>query len=338
MDKIKVSVILPVYGVAQYIEKCTQSLLDQTLQEMEFIFVDDHGPDNSIELVQKMIENHPRKTQFVFLKPEHNMGAGMARNFAIPQAKGEYIAFVDSDDWILSTMFEELYQKASEFDSDLCCCQMQKVYPDGSIGDILENPYVGDGLLTPSKRAFILSNYVSLFASFIYKRDFLINNEIQFAPDRSADDSYMVSCAWMMAQSISYVNKPFYQYLIRPGSVCTTKDSTKYVKRIAVFNRLMQYAKEHGVYADFKSEIDFMYIKKGYVSSVTNYIINSTEPKPKVFEEIHQSLLEQIPDYKCNKYYQNKKSVQLLVWLIRHLPFIAVPVIRMWVKKNNIVS
>ena len=87
---IKISVILPVYGVAQYIEKCTKSLLDQTLQDMEFIFVDDHGPDNSIELVQKMIENHPRKEQFVFLKPEHNLGAGMARNYAIPKAKGEF--------------------------------------------------------------------------------------------------------------------------------------------------------------------------------------------------------------------------------------------------------
>lgn len=313
---IKISVILPVYGVAQYIEKCTKSLLDQTLQEMEFIFVDDHGPDNSIELVQKMIENHPRKEQFVFLKPEQNMGAGMARNFAIPQAKGEYISFVDSDDWILPTMFEELYQKAKEFDSDLCCCQMQKVYPDASVGNILENPNVGDGPLTHSKRAFILSNYVSLFASFIYKRDFLLKNDIQFAPDRSADDSYMVSCAWMTAQSVAYVNKPFYQYLIRPGSVCTTKDSTKYVKRIAVFNRLMQYAKEHGVYADYKPEIDFMYIKKGYLSSVTNYIINSTEPNPNVFNEIHQSLLEVVPDYKQNKYYQSKKSVRLLMWMV----------------------
>ncbi|MBQ3949113.1 MAG: glycosyltransferase family 2 protein, partial [Bacteroidales bacterium] len=90
---IKVSVILPVYGVAEYIEKCAQSLLNQTLQEMEFIFVDDHGPDNSIELVQKMIADHPRKQQFVFLKPEHNLGAGMARTYAIPKAQGEYIAF-----------------------------------------------------------------------------------------------------------------------------------------------------------------------------------------------------------------------------------------------------
>lgn len=305
---------------------------------MEFIFVDDHGPDNSIELVQKMIESHPRKEQFVFLRPEQNMGAGMARNFAIPQAKGEYIAFVDSDDWILPSMFEELYAKASATNCDLCCSQMQKVYPDGSIGDILENPNVGDGVITDEKRAFILTHYVSLFASFLYKREFIMKNDIRFAPDRSADDSYWVSCAWMTAKTIAYVNKPFYQYLIRPGSVCTTKDSDKYIKRIAVFNKLLQYAKDHGVYDSFKPEIDFMYIKKGYLSSVTNYIINSTEPNSKTYEEIYKQFVEQIPDYKTNKYYKQKKSIRVLIWMIQHTPIIATKAIRVWVKKNNIVS
>ncbi len=333
----KVSIILPVYNVAQYIEKCTQSLLEQTLEDIEFIFVDDHGPDNSIELVQKMIENHPRKNQFKFLKPAYNLGAGLARNYAIPQSSGEYIAFVDSDDWIEPNMFEELYNEAKKNDSDLCCCQMQKNYPDGKIGDILENPYIGTGQITDEKRSFFLTHYVSLFASFIYRRTLIIDNNIQYPEERCADDSYFVSCVLMMAQSISYVNKPFYQYLIRPGSVCTTKDSTKYQKRILVFNKLMRYAKTHGVYGKFKQEIDYIYIKKGYLASVFNYITNSTKPKTDTIKGIYAELLSQIPDYKKNPFYKKNNALQTLIFLNRYFPQIAIKIIKMYTKKNEVV-
>ena len=335
---IKVSVILPVYGVAQYIEKCTESLLAQTLQEMEFIFVDDHGPDNSIELVQRMIENHPRKEQFVFLKPEHNLGAGMARNFAIPQAKGEYIAFVDSDDWILPTMFEELYDTATQNNKcDICCCQMQKEYPDGSKGEIMGNPHIGNGQITHDKRVYFLTHYVSLFASFIYKRDLLINHGIRFAEDRSADDSYFVTCALLTARSIAYVDKPLYMYLIRPGSVTTTKDSTKYQKRLSTFRKLMLFAKENGTYKEYKDEIDYIYIKKGYMASVFNYVSNSLEPQKQTLRGIYDELLVQVPDYKQNPYYKRQTSLKTLNWMLQHTPEIAMKMISTYVKKKKMI-
>lgn len=331
----KVSVILPVYGVAQYIEKCTQSLLDQSLQEMEFIFVDDHGPDNSIELVQNMIADHPRKEQFIFLKPEHNLGAGMARNYAIPHAKGEYIAFVDSDDWILPTMFEELYNEATLKDCDLCCCQMQKIYPNGRLGDILQNPHIIPGRISKENRSYFLTHYVSLFASFIYRKNFIEQYAIRFPEDRCADDSFFVSAVLMMAKSICYVDKPFYMYLIRPGSVCTTKDSTKYQKRLRVFSKLMMFAKDNGVYAQYKDEIDFMYFKKGYLSSVFNYVTNSTQPRKDILQEIYTEMLKEIPDYKNNRFYKSKKSLGMLTFCIQNFPCLAVKLIKRYATKKE---
>lgn len=332
---VKISVILPVYGVSAYIEKCTASLLSQTLQEMEFLFVDDHGPDNSIELVQKMIENHPRKDQFRFLKPEHNMGAGMARNFGIPYATGEYISFVDSDDWVEPTMFEELYNKASALHTDLCCCQMQKVYPDGHKGDILQNPHIPEGPITQESRRHFLSNYVSLFASFIYRREWILEKQIAFPEDRCADDSYFVSCVVMQAQSISYVDKPFYQYLIRPGSVCTTKDSTKYQKRLTVFGKLMSYAKQQNIYQEFQPEVDFLYIKKGYLSSVFNYITNSTTPTSQTIRSIKDELVKQVPHYKDNPYLKSKMSMRCLIWLINAMPQLASKIIKPYARRKE---
>lgn len=333
---IKVSVILPVYGVAQFIEDCTRSLLAQTLDDMEFLFVDDHGPDNSIELAQKVIAGHPRANQFHFLRPEHNLGAGMARNFAIPHAQGEYIAFVDSDDTIDPDMFSQLYAEAKRVDADLCCCQMQKYFMDGTTGDIMQNPHVEPGELTHDKRAFILTHYVSLFASFIFRRSLVIDNDIHFPEDRAADDSFFVSSAWMTAKSVAYVDKPFYHYLIRPGSVCTTKDSVKYQKRVNVFNKLLDYSKQHGVYDQFKDEIDYLYFKKGYLSSVINYVTNSLKPSPATIRSIRTDCLAQIPDYKQCHYY--KGAVVCLDKLVALTPCLSILVLRWYAKKKNIIS
>ena len=336
---IKVSVILPVYGVAQYIEKCTQSLLDQTLQEMEFIFVDDHGPDNSIDLVKKMIEDHPRKEQFLFLKPEHNLGAGMARNYAIPQAKGEYIAFVDSDDWVEPNMFEELYEESQRFNGvDLCYCYASKDYQDGHPSEILKNPIIEAGEITHEKRCFFLKNYVSLFWTFIYRRDFIMKHNIRYPEDRSADDSYFVTSCLLLAESSSHVEAPFYHYLIRPGSVCTTKDSNKYQKRLSTFRKLMAFTKEKGVYDEYKDEIDYIYLKKGGVSSVFNYVYNSLEPKSETLGEILAEIDRQIPQYQDNPHFRKNFSLRVLLFFMKKFPRLSFKLISWYSKKKNVVS
>ena len=334
---IKVSIILPVYGVAQYIEKCTESLLAQTLEEMEFIFVDDHGPDNSIELVRQKIAGHRREGQFVFLKPEHNMGAGMARNYAIPHAKGEYIAFVDSDDWVEPTMFEKLYKAAKEQNgADLCYCQASKDFVDGSPSQILKNPEVPAGEFTAESRRYFLSNYISLFWTFIYKREQIERNAIRYPEERSADDSYFVSCNLLTARSVARVDEPLYHYLIRPGSVVTTKNSTKYQKRLAVFAHLLEYAKGHGVYdgADgFKAEVDYVYMKKGCLSSALNYVYNTAEPEAMVLREIVEELGRQVPDYASNAYYRSDWRLRMMTGLMSKCPKLALKALAFYNKR-----
>ncbi|MBR6292133.1 MAG: glycosyltransferase [Bacteroidales bacterium] len=335
---IKVSVILPVYGVADYIEACTKSLLAQTLDEVEFLFVDDHGPDDSIAILQRTIEGHPRASQFRVLHPDHNLGAGMARNFGIPEAKGEYISFIDPDDTVEPDMLEVLYNKAHSTNSDICCCYMQKCFPDGSTGDLLINPHVQEGPLSHDNRAYILTHYVSLFASMIYRREMVIQNDIRFPEDRAADDSFFVSCVWMKAHSVVYVDRPLYHYLIRPGSVTTTKQSDKYRKRLAVFGKLMQYAKDHDVYDEYKPELDYMYLKKGYLSSIANHVRNSSKPSSDAFKEIYAELLRQVPDFKSNQYYRSNIIMRILFCLIKCCPSLATVALRFYIKKNNIIS
>lgn len=109
----KVSVIIPVYGVEKYIERCARSLFEQTLVDMEFIFVNDSTKDNSIDILLKVINEYPqRKNQIKILHHEVNKGLPAARQTGIKVAKGDYIAHCDSDDWVTSNAYQEMYETA----------------------------------------------------------------------------------------------------------------------------------------------------------------------------------------------------------------------------------
>ena len=115
MSQPKVSIIIPVYNVEQYLHRCVDSLRNQTLQDIEIILVDDSSTDSSLAICRELEKEDPR------IKVLHkvNEGAGKARNAALQVATGTYIGFVDSDDYVLPEMFETLYEKAEKYNSDL---------------------------------------------------------------------------------------------------------------------------------------------------------------------------------------------------------------------------
>ena len=103
----KVSVIVPVYNAGLYIERCSRSLFAQSLDDMEFIFVDDCSTDNGIEIVERVLDDFPsRKSQVRFLKNEHNLGQAGTRARGIKMATGDYVIHCDSDDWVEPNMYE----------------------------------------------------------------------------------------------------------------------------------------------------------------------------------------------------------------------------------------
>ncbi len=333
----KVSIILPVYGVAQYIAKCTDSLLNQTLDDLEIFFVDDHGPDNSMEIAKQRVEGHPRAAEFHFIETPQNMGAGMARNFAIEQCTGEYIAFVDSDDWIEPTMFEDLYNRAKQFDADICYGQGIQDFSDGRPSNLLKNPDIAEGVISHDDRAYFLSNYVSYFWTFIYKRSLILDKNIRYPEERCADDSFFVACALFTAKTAAHVDKQYYHYLIRENSVVTTKNPTKYLKRLTVFKKLLAYAKEQGVYDEFKQEIDFLYVKKGYLVSSFNYIVNVEQPTTAELKRIQTEAESLVPNYRNNNYLKKSRSTRCTDWLLRNLPQVAIWIVPVYVKKTGVL-
>lgn len=122
MKKIDVSVLIPVYKVEKYIEKCSRSLFEQSLKDnIEYIFIDDSSPDNSIDILKTVILDYPyRKNQIKILKHNKNRGLGETRNTALDNAKGEYIYIIDSDDWMLQNdALEHMLRIAHECNADI---------------------------------------------------------------------------------------------------------------------------------------------------------------------------------------------------------------------------
>ena len=126
---IKVSILVPIYGVEKYIERCAVSLFEQTYKNIEYIFVDDCGTDNSIGILKDVIDRYPcRKEQTRIIRHTRNRGLAAARNTAVKEATGEFICHVDSDDWVDQTLIEQLVSKQIENDADIVSVNYIKVY------------------------------------------------------------------------------------------------------------------------------------------------------------------------------------------------------------------
>lgn len=173
----KVSVIVPVYKVAAYVEKCASSLFEQTLDDLEIIFVDDCGPDNSIELIRKTLEKYPaREACTQILKRPCNGGLAAARKFGLAQAKGEYIIHCDSDDWVDVDLYEKLYNKAVETNADIVVCDEIHEYADG--GHLKKEPDMPSDCKTVVKGWY--ANTIGMFChNKLIKHSLYLDNNIE---------------------------------------------------------------------------------------------------------------------------------------------------------------
>lgn len=127
----KVSIIIPVYKVEKYIERCVRTLFGQTLDSLEFIFVDDCSPDNSIELLKKVLNDYPNRLEQVkIIRHEVNKGVGKSRQDGVDAASGEYIIHCDPDDWVELDMYEKMYTKATDENVDVVICDYYENFSD----------------------------------------------------------------------------------------------------------------------------------------------------------------------------------------------------------------
>jgi len=267
----KVSVICPVYNCAAYIKDCIDSLMAQTMQDFEVLLVDDHGQDKSIEVAKMHLEG--KSDKFRFLQTPENSGPGVARNVGIDAAKGEYIAFIDSDDQWKPTFLERLLEAAE--DKDLAYCQLQY-----SNGRVHRNPVLDAGDFSGKKKIGFLLHFVTFSVCFLYRKSFLADNNLKFPCERNSEDTNFLTRSLLLAQSIACVDEPLYIYNVHLESLTTSHDRSKFKQRLSAANKLMRSFSEMKDNPRYKplnlKQYNFamliIYMKKGVAQALKEWI------------------------------------------------------------------
>lgn len=210
MKNMSISVIIPIYKVEKFIERCTRSLMEQTFHDVEYLFVDDASPDASIEILNKVIEDYPERQPHVkILTHKENKGLPAARNTGLSVATGEYVFHCDSDDYVETDMLEVLYNAARSNDADIVWCDYYITYPNSE--RYLKQPNYTKpedalkGMLHGGMKYNVWNKLV--------RRNLYEDNHIEFPTGYSMGEDMTMMLLFSYAYKVVYVNKAFYHYV-----------------------------------------------------------------------------------------------------------------------------
>lgn len=212
----KVSIIIPVYKVEAYIERCVRSLFSQTLDNLEYIFVDDSSPDKSIDKMLQVLEEYPsRKPQVKIIHHKKNQGVSQSRQDGVDSATGEYIIHCDPDDWVELDMYEHLYNKAKETNADLVLCDFI-IESSNHKTNISQKPSAYSSEVVQCE---LFQNLYGATWNKLVKRSVIVNSGIKFNKDLSfCEDLYYFTELLNNELSIDYIAKSLYHYLVLSDS------------------------------------------------------------------------------------------------------------------------
>jgi len=247
----KVSVIVPVFNIEKYIGKCLNSLVGQTLAEIEIIVVNDGSSDCSQDIIEYYAKNHPEKIRAYVKK---NGGVSDARNFGIKQARGEYIGFMDGDDWADTGMYRLLYEKGQSGGADIVVCGYYKVDEDSILqAHLLGGMNLYDSSLKENPGLLVAS--APYVWNKLYRAELLHRSGLRFPVEMVFEDVCFNYSVYLWARRIAKVNRPLYYYrLHREGAFNTAFDK----KAFYVFDSLRmvnEYYIRQGVFDTFRGEL-----------------------------------------------------------------------------------
>lgn len=269
----KISIIIPVYKSKETIAACLDSVTAQTFRDLEVLLVDDHGRDDTVEAARRHLANYSGPVRFRFLATPANGGPGVARNTGLAEATGEYVAFLDSDDTLEPAFCEKLYTAAVAVGADLACCDATQYSLAGS--SLLRNPDFPSGPVDEATRRRILRRMVTYLWTYLFRREFLLENGIVFPPYRSAEDTCLVCCSWLSARSAARAAGPLYNYYAAPASLSSRPDPGRWRQRLGSLRAFVQYARDKGLYARYRGTIQWLAFKKGRLLALRDYLKNN---------------------------------------------------------------
>lgn len=294
----KVSVIVPFYNVENYIERCLETLVNQTLEDIEIILVNDGSKDNSKGIVQKYIKKYPEK--IVYLEKE-NGGLSDARNYGIPYAKGEYIAFLDSDDYVEKDMYKTMYEIAKNEDSDMVECDFIWEYPN--------RKRVDTGSIYKTKKEMLEKIRVVAWNKLI-KREILEKSQVRFPKGYRYEDVEFTYKLLPFLENVSFCKMPMVHYIQREGSI-TSSQNERTIEIFDVLEHVIKYYKENNLYEEYQEQLEYIYARYAFCSSLLRIVkIKDKNLKNHLLEKTWNNVYKRFPDWKQNKILKQNKSAK----------------------------
>lgn len=296
-----ISIIIPIYNSEPFIERCASSLLEQTLDSIEFVFIDDCSPDRSIDLLEKVIARYPaRANDIKIIRCEKNGGQAKARNIGLMNCTGTYVIHCDPDDWVDLDYYEKLYLKARESNSDIVIGDL--VYEMEGKHDLYRFKRIKrpNDVLVYDKRKFYLPCH-------LVKTQLITENCFSFFEGINMwEDTGMLLRIYSKAHSIAYVDDTYYHYnLQNSNSISNSSLLDRLEQQVNCLNRLEAYFHEGGQYLEYVSKIKWRLFE---VCCSHKYPVEFTK---NVFPDLVHNY---VWTRNCDSEIKSKIKMQLYLW------------------------
>lgn len=284
----KVSVIVPIYNVEKYLEKCINSLLSQTLEDIQIILVNDGSKDNSGNIAREYEKNN--KNRIIYVEKE-NGGLSDARNYGLKYATGDFVAFLDSDDYIEKNAYEEMYNKAIEENADYVECDFIWEFPNKIRVD-KQYPY---------KNKKEMLSFVRVVAwNKLIKRQLITDNNLEFPKGLRYEDVEFTYKLIPFINKFAYVDKPFIHYVQREGSIANVQNE-RTAEIFTVLDNVIEFYKKNNIYEEYRDELEYNYARYLLCSSLKRMCkIKDKTIREKLLTESWERLNSNFPNWKEN--------------------------------------
>ena len=272
-----VSVIVPIYNVEQYLKKCVDSLLAQHHKNLEILLVEDCSTDGSLGIAQEYAQTYPEKCKLI--QREKNGGLSAARNTGLDNCTGDWVAFLDSDDWVTEDYVSAMLEVAKKDDADIVMCALYYYYPDGKT--VKFSPF--SDLKTEDSHKLKVALCKPYANTRLYRRSFLEENSLRFPTDiRRSEDIAAIVPLFTKTDKISILDAPMYYYLQRAASLSNQNekdmDLSFYAKCLKAMNE--------GSSSGFETELEFRTVAE-LVYGMTMLMIRSGKQNKEIKEHLN---------------------------------------------------
>ena len=325
----KVSIIVPVYNAQNFLEKCIESLTQQTLEEIELIFVNDGSTDQSLHILETYQKRFPDK---MMVYSKENGGQASARNLGIAKSHGEYIGFIDADDYVDVNMYGAMYEKAKEESSDYVECQYHYLQVDDK-GHEKEIPQYGRVRAYDSDKEMFIDPLVSPWNK-LYRASILKENQCLFTEGVIYEDTAFYIKVIPYLKIRSFLPEAYVYHYLWPGSTMNDKKYERIGNIFVVLEDVIKYYKENRFEHLYGMELEYFCVKILLCSSLKRIAqIDNKMIRNQLVKKTNQFIKEYFPEYRKNAYIR-KGSTGLYMRCVNAVTIFAVVNVFRVIHKN----